>query len=544
MTSTIAHAVVSFTQVTLLSILAKATIMLALGLAASRLASRAPASVRHLLLAVTFATLMALPLATIAVPGVVIQVPVATTSASVAAPSAVPLSDREPMPLAAGHQPQRSQSADAIATLWPSAVRWAWLAGVAAFCLSLGLAVGRLRRIRRDGLPRPELQALVQSLATGSGLRRRVGVLEHEGIAAPLTLGLWAPVILLPPDACAWNRADLRRALVHELEHVRRGDWVIQLAARAVCACYWFHPLAWVALRQLCLEAERACDDAVVRSAERTDYADQLVLLARRLSHAHAPAMLGMANRSDLSVRVTALLDDQQRRGRAGAFAAAGAVLAASVVVMAIAPVRAIAKPQSTAAVADGATRNYTFKAGREGKLTPRVRALDRALYEAAESGDLAEVDQLLQAGANVDAVISGDGSPLIAAARASRLAVVGRLLDRGANPNMPVEGDGSPLIVAASEGSTSVVALLLDRGAHVDLIVPGDENALIQASAHGRLDNVKLLVARGADVNARVWVEQARERSQGEWRTPLSMARRGRHAAVVAFLLSVGARE
>jgi beta-lactamase regulating signal transducer with metallopeptidase domain len=544
MMSTLAHAAVSLTQWIELSILVKATAVLALGLAAARLAARAPASVRHLLLTATFAALVALPFAAVLVPGVVIEIPLADASARITTPSAAPVSERASMPATAGHQPERRRRADALAALWRSAIRWGWLIGVAALCLSPGLAFNRLRRTRRDGLPRPELQELVRSLASQAGISRPVGVLEHEAVAVPLTCGVWNPVILLPSDAREWNEADLRRALVHELEHVRRGDWAIQLAARAACACYWFHPLAWVALRQLCLEAERACDDAVVRSAERTDYADQLVLLARRLSEAHAPAMLGMANRSDLSARVTALLDEHQRRGRTGRFAAAAAVLAASLVVMAIAPVRAIAKPEPVASIVGAAPAGGGQGAGRNDARKPRVRGLDRALYEAAESGDLAEIDQLLQAGANVNAAIDGDGSPLIAAARANRLAIVGHLLDRGADPNMPVEGDGSPLIAAASEGSATVVALLLDRGAQIDLVVPGDENALIQASGSGHLNIVKLLVARGADVNARVWAESARERSQGEWRTPLSMARRGKHLAVVSFLLSAGARE
>ena len=57
-----------------------------------------------------------------------------------------------------------------------------------------------------------------------------------------------------------------------------------QYMARFVCALYWFHPLVWMAWRRLRLEAERACDDAVLRRAEATAYADQLVLLAERLA--------------------------------------------------------------------------------------------------------------------------------------------------------------------------------------------------------------------------------------------------------------------
>ena len=141
---------------------------------------------------------------------------------------------------------------------------------------------------------------------------------------------LQPPCILLPGEAQQWNDSDLRRALVHELEHVRRRDWVIQVAARAACALYWFHPLAWVTLRRLCLEAERACDDAVLETGERTDYAEQLVQLARRMSAGAAQPAVGMANRSDLSARVTALLNESQRRGRAGLVRTAGILSAAA----------------------------------------------------------------------------------------------------------------------------------------------------------------------------------------------------------------------
>jgi beta-lactamase regulating signal transducer with metallopeptidase domain len=61
---------------------------------------------------------------------------------------------------------------------------------------------------------------------------------------------------------------------MHEIEHIQRGDWLMQIVARTVAALYWFHPLVWTAWRRLCLEAERSCDDAVVLSEERTDYAN------------------------------------------------------------------------------------------------------------------------------------------------------------------------------------------------------------------------------------------------------------------------------
>lgn len=172
------------------------------------------------------------------------------------------------------------------------------------------------------------------------------------------------------------------------------------------------------------------------------------------------------------------------------------------------------------------------------------VSAQDRALYEAAESGDIPQMDSLIRGGANVNAPVPGDGSPLIGAARRGRLEAVRFLLDRGADPNMPVRGDGNPLIMAARSGHIDVVTLLLDRGAGVDQIVPGDENAVISASRFGRLEVVKLLVSRGADVNVRVQIDPSPWYPIGETRTALSEARKGQHQAIVDFLVSVGARE
>jgi ankyrin repeat protein len=107
------------------------------------------------------------------------------------------------------------------------------------------------------------------------------------------------------------------------------------------------------------------------------------------------------------------------------------------------------------------------------------------------------------------------------------------------------VNGDGNPLIMAAAAGQADAVTLLLEHGADIDLVIDGDENALIQAAGSGHLEVVKLLVARGANVNASVRVESMFDgKPRTEDRTPLGMAKRGRHAAVVAFLQSAGAIE
>jgi beta-lactamase regulating signal transducer with metallopeptidase domain len=537
MRSTMTEALLAMNAWIELSILAKATIILIAGLIVARLASRASASVRHLVLAVTIATLSVLPIIGAVLPVITIEVERASNSS---AQSTVKESIATLIPTqSASKTPQAISNNLWTMPSWQAIFRIAWIGGAVLFLGSLLLDLLRLRRIRSCGLPWPALTEITQRLAARCGLSRSIEVLLHEDVPAPLTCGLLRPAIVLPADARSWNEADLDRALVHELEHVRRGDWIIQVVARATCAAYWFHPLVWIVRRSLCLEAERACDDAVIQNSRPAEYAEQLVLLARRLSSAPAQPTLGMANRCDLARRVSALLDSTQRRGRAGGFMVASALGLGGLVVMAIAPVRTVALSKAP---------NILFareSGGQDSKKADRAPApVDVALYEAAEKGETRVIEKLLNESANVNATLYGDGTPLIGAARAGRLEAVRLLLDRGADPNLAVSGDGNPLIMAAREGHTGVVALLLDRGAAIDQIVPGDENALIQSSGEGRLEVVKLLVTRGANVNVKAWAEGSSNGRPGEWRTPLGMAYLAGHKEVFAFLLSAGAKE
>jgi len=559
-----------------LALVAKATLILLAGLAVIAFARTARASARHLVIATLFVALVALPILIAVVPAMAIDVPVSAqlrTAPKVTNPS----TDSA----AAGESSVADVVSTAASRAMPGlslaqAVRVLWAAGAIVFLIPIASALWKLSMIRRTGLPVAWHRAELARLADARGVSLPVELLEHEAVPGPMTFGITRPVIVLPLDAREWSEAELRRALTHEIEHIQRGDWLMQIVARTVAAFYWFHPMVWTAWRRLCLEAERSCDDAVVISEERTDYAEQLVTLAQRMSATPAQPMLGMANRSDLSTRVTAVLDDRLKRGRAGFAFAAGTVAAAALVVLTVAPVRAIAKQtneqeiikaklaaieaeaRAAAQGLQGDERVIVLRKLEEEKLAverrkreeasgrraePRkVRAMDRALYEAAQEGDFEGVKEMVGAGANPSAIIHGDGSPLIGAARSGRIDIARFLLDQGADPNGVVEGDGSPLIAAAGHGQLDQVQLLIDRGADVNLAVEGDENPLMNAAEQGHLRIVQLLVEKGADVNARIFSEKYPR--GGEWRTAISQAYKNGHTAVVNYLMSRGARE
>jgi beta-lactamase regulating signal transducer with metallopeptidase domain len=534
MTASVSGAVLWVSNSIELSLLAKATLVLLAGLGVTALARTARASARHLVLAALFGGLLALPLLVAFVPATPIDLPITTAQPARATGGSVDA-------VASTNARRVTEAVSSAATrALPglTLAQWArilWAVGAIVFLIPVVTALWKLSMIRRTGLPVAWHRAELARLADARGVSPSVELLEHEAVPGPMTFGITRPVIVLPPDAREWPEAELRRALMHEIEHIQRGDWLMQIVARTVAALYWFHPLVWTAWRRLCLEAERSCDDAVVISEERADYAEQLVTLAQRMSATPVQPMLGMANRSDLSTRVTAVLDDRLRRGRAGIGLAALTVGAAALIVVAVAPVRAIARDDRSAVSGEQFAKQPA-------PGMRKSRALDRELYEAAKAGDLEGVRELLDAGANPSAKIDGDGSPLIGAARSGSIEIARLLLTQGADPNGVVEGDGSPLIAAAQNGRADQAELLIARGADVNLAVEGDENPLMNAAEQGHLLIVQLLVEKGADIHAKIYTE--RYQGGGEWRTAISQARKNGHLAVVNYLQSRGARE
>lgn len=544
----------------------KATLAMLIALLLIRLANRASASLRHLLVATTFGALLFLPVAVVVIPQRVVEVP----SPAPAGEGAPERSEGEgageglvasPTALSRGSAAALSRTRERAVNLRKLTYR-IYIGGVAIFCASLLVGIWRVHRLRSRADISVAGTRLANEMAQEEGMSRGIEVAISPELAVPITFGVGHPVILLPAETNGWSEAELLRAIRHELEHISRGDWSTQVVSRVACALYWPHPFVWMLWRRLRLEAERACDDAVIRTqGEAMTYAEQLVSLAKRLMGRSVPA-LAMATRSNLGLRVEAILDESRRRApltRIGSF---------TIVVIAIATMLAIAPFKLMSA----AVPHERYRSEEESD------PLDVALLEAADKSDLQRMRRMLDRGAKANAAISGDGTPLIAASRHGHIEAMEMLINAGADVNRGVDGDGNPLTMAAKGGHLEAVRLLLQRGADIDAGVPGDGNALIMAAGHGQVEvarflldrgasiekvvagdenplihaseggqvaAARLLIERGANVNARVWAEwYDGDQPGGEWRTPLSMARRGGHAAVEKLLLAAGATQ
>ena len=188
-----------------------------------------------------------------------------------------------------------------------------WLAGTLLAIAAMLAAIAWLNWHSLRAVP-PSAAWLEErdAIAAAMELRAVVAIRETRHPALLVTWGAWRPVILLPRGASDWSRDRVRVVLAHELAHVARHDWLVQLGAQLARACYWPNPLFWLACRRLRAESEQACDDRVLaHGITGANYASHLVDLARSF-RAHGRTWLpapSMASPSTLERRVVAMLN-------------------------------------------------------------------------------------------------------------------------------------------------------------------------------------------------------------------------------------------
>lgn len=142
-----------------------------------------------------------------------------------------------------------------------------------------------------------------------------VAVVCRDDIQIPMVVGVFRPVILLPTNLGHTTQAERRMIVRHERQHIARRDILWDLVGSALTAMIWFQPLAWMVLRQLRIEREIACDDAVLQDVGRPqEYAQLLTTLARAAVQPHASQAIvaTMAVHSQIERRVISILNLQR----------------------------------------------------------------------------------------------------------------------------------------------------------------------------------------------------------------------------------------
>lgn len=199
-----------------------------------------------------------------------------------------------------------------------------YLLGAAVCVLSFTAAYLRCRRRFGTALPvdSPFLAAW------RSGRKIPVRIKESDRITAPLTYGLFRPVVLMPKGTDWRDEEGLGYVLAHEYVHIRRGDLWMKLALAACLCVHWFNPLVWLLYRLANRDMELACDEAVVRTfglEARPAYAMSLIKWEE--SRRGFMPLCGNFSKTAMEERVTAVMK-VKRHSRAAVLIAVALVAA------------------------------------------------------------------------------------------------------------------------------------------------------------------------------------------------------------------------
>ena len=216
--------------------------------------------------------------------------------------------------------------------LWSLAIAVLWLGLSLWRAAQLVLGIAHLRRLARRAVP-VEVDGEIQAFLADAPGGRAARLCTCDEVVRPSVLGFWQPRILVPPALVeGLAPRELQQVVLHEMEHLRRGDDWTNLLQKIGLVLFPLNPvLVWVE-RRLCAERELACDDRVVRSsAGRKAYALCLTRLAElSLFRRSFSLLLGLWDRRPELVRRVQRIVSQPVRsmGRGPAMAATGSMLA------------------------------------------------------------------------------------------------------------------------------------------------------------------------------------------------------------------------
>jgi beta-lactamase regulating signal transducer with metallopeptidase domain len=318
--------------------LVKSTVVLALAMLLVLLFRRKSASLRHFVLSLSLAGLLFLPVLpylgsgwettllpaktgpatfNLAIPSPDFRSDRTSETRAQESVSLLPLGSVIALEKSARLKPVQAISGQAGRFL-KSALPLIWSTGMIILLLRLAAGLFGAFRLTREGetVRDPRWRVLLEHFLTAIHLRRKVRLKSHRDVLVPLTWGFIKPVVLIPKGHEAWSEEQRGSALVHELSHVKRADFLVMVVVRMSLAAFWFNPLSWVVFRCLKKEQEEACDELVLKTGVKpSTYAANLLFFKTTAGcrQAHFAALLGLFGfgRPAFNERLAAILNQK-----------------------------------------------------------------------------------------------------------------------------------------------------------------------------------------------------------------------------------------
>jgi beta-lactamase regulating signal transducer with metallopeptidase domain len=178
------------------------------------------------------------------------------------------------------------QARGGSANPWFSWLALAWVIGAAVMLGRAGFGVIEAEKLHRTTrlLEDPHLLEFIGETRRKLGIRQRLQAVVTEKLRSPAVVGIFVPTLILPLSLLtSMPLEQLQLLVLHELAHIRRGDYVANLVQLFIEALLFFNPAVWWLSRQARIEREACCDAIAIGVAgDRAGYARALVEVAER----------------------------------------------------------------------------------------------------------------------------------------------------------------------------------------------------------------------------------------------------------------------
>lgn len=187
-----------------------------------------------------------------------------------------------------------------------------WVAGALFFGLRIFIGLAYVDRLREESIPLGnEWSSYIQKISTRLKIEKFITLAESSAIEAPVVIGYVKPFILIPLGLCtSLSTAQLETIFIHELMHIRRKDYLVNLIQSFVEAVYFFNPFVWIISNMVKRERELCCDDAVVELHGNTAaYASALAALEEARLSGAALSLSLVGSKNELLKRIKRLME-------------------------------------------------------------------------------------------------------------------------------------------------------------------------------------------------------------------------------------------
>ncbi len=469
-----------------------------------------------------------------------------------------------------------------------------WFLGVLFLQLRFLGQLAYVQRLKHYGTQifPTEWKDKIEELEGKLRIQKKVEYLTSIRIQSPMVIGWLKPVVLLPRQIFnSLSETEIYAVLAHELAHIRREDFIVNLIQTFLCNVFFFHPGVWWMSNRIDDEREHCCDDlAVAATGPATSYAKTLINVSELKLKIQGNPALAMAlagknkkrERGGFKGRIHRLFSVANGTGTFREGFATACILITALFLGIAATGKTVpttelseaTKVDQTEANADcpptdnlgllpinRITTNTISPITRDEPSIKNANSMERqddlpmavpeppvsppsppgpstiveidetrvdALVMACGEGDFEFVKTLIKSGIDVNGIGSEGFTPLMMATSEDEAEIVAYLLEQGAHVNQKFNG-WTALMEAADEGSLASMKLLLKAGAEVNYYWnQGSPSAITMAASEGKLKCLQLLLKYGADINGK-----------GKSLPPLHIAAAEDKRDVVDFLIS-----